>query len=238
MIPMAERDTDTRHGAPIMTTQADLFAILASKPLSQLNEEEMREARQLALSILRADYYADVRNVASSIKDAVESKEVADAEQLSERIHEECDGAARVIYTAQAQEAILLSDNSSAYVDEFGEDGIVKGGDINWSALAFAAFQQDVREQLDAEGIDDSSFDEEEATDDDEAEGDEIEEGDITTSDGRTFYQYGKQWLRIDDIDTHVGNAIKAKMEAEGFYPNVWTISDHGNAIPFDLDAE
>jgi hypothetical protein len=69
-------------------------------------------------------------------------------------------------------------------------------------------------------------------------EEDQIEEGDITTSDGRTFYQYGEQWLRIDDIDTHVGDAIKAKMKAEGFFPNVWTISDHGNAIPFDLDAE
>jgi hypothetical protein len=78
-----------------------------------------------------------------------------------------------------------------------------------------------------------------EATDDDEAE-DEIEEGDITTEDGRTFYQHGELWLTTGTNDTHAeaSRKIRAKMEAESFFPNVWTISDHGNAIPFDLDAE
>jgi hypothetical protein len=156
-----------------MTTQSDLFAALASKPLSQLTSEEMREARQLALSILRADYYSDVRSSAESIKEAIADGEITNEDEFHTRIHEECDGAARVIYTAQAQEAILLSDNADAYVDSFGSEGIVSGDSINWSALAYSAFEADIREQLSADGVDGDSIgqeDEEDAEDEDEAD--------------------------------------------------------------------
>ncbi len=93
----------------------------------------------------------------------------------------------------------------------------------------------------------------------------EPQEGDITTSDHETFYQDGKVVLRMIDGPTgeyweyrdyshadangvrtgarylplgrfaSVEQAIKAYMVATQFWPNVWFISDHGNAHLMDL---
>lgn len=59
-----------------------------------------------------------------------------------ERLHEDCDGAARVIYTHQAKLALCFSDNAEAYEDEFG------GEMPNWSQLAYCAFYRDVQERV------------------------------------------------------------------------------------------
>jgi hypothetical protein len=61
------------------------------------------------------------------------------------------------------------------------------------------------------------------------------DEDDITTSDGLRFYQSGKLWLTVSDPE-EASEAIRAKMDEEGFYPSVWSISDHGNAHPYNLD--
>jgi hypothetical protein len=154
-----------------MTTQETIHDTLKSKPLSELTDSEMREARELAMRILRADYYADVRGTTSSILDAIKDKEVTDRDGLLERIDEECDGSARVIYTSQAIETLLISDNDSAYIDEFGTEGIVEDGSVKWSLLAYCAFHRDVIEQLGAAGVDVNDFDPDadEEADDDEA---------------------------------------------------------------------
>jgi hypothetical protein len=56
------------------------------------------------------------------------------------------------------------------------------------------------------------------------------EAGDITTGNYRKFYQYGKLWLALtEDESDEFGTHVRAKMEAESFFPNVWFISDHGN---------
>ena len=47
---------------------------------------------------------------------------------------------------------LLCSDNHDAYNDAFGE-APVQDGNINWMALAFYAMETDVRQQIDAEGI-------------------------------------------------------------------------------------
>lgn len=92
----------------------------------------------------------------------------------------------------------------------------------------------------------------------------EPEESDITTSDHKHFYQDGKLWLTVteestetvqctecnkidqddqDWCDEHTGkrgismsDQVKAKMESDQFWPNVWFISDHGNAHLMSLD--
>lgn len=58
------------------------------------------------------------------------------------------------------------------------------------------------------------------------------EAGDIGTEDHHTFYQYGKLWLETpSEMDwSQVAIAVRNKMEAENFSPNVYFISDHGNA--------
>ena len=110
--------------------------------------------RDAALRVLRADYWDDVRACAQDIADDA-TRRAKDGETdlrdwLLERVHETCDGHSRVIYTGLAIETLLFSDNESAYVDDFGEDGVCTDGAVNWSALAFAAFERDVMEQLDA----------------------------------------------------------------------------------------
>jgi hypothetical protein len=133
---------------------SELFAALDSKPLSELSESESREARDLAWRILRADYWRDVRSISESIRDAIKDGEVTDSESLSDRIHEECDGHQRVIYTSLNMETLLVSDNADAYADEFGEDGLIKDGSVNWAAMAYCALQADLNKQLEAEGVD------------------------------------------------------------------------------------
>lgn len=59
---------------------------------------------------------------------------------------------------------------------------------------------------------------------DTEPERDEPEEDDITTTDHRRWFQSGKLYFTGDE------EGLKRKMEADHFWPNVWFISDHGNA--------
>lgn len=63
---------------------------------------------------------------------------------------------------------------------------------------------------------------------------DEPDEDAITTSDDKTFYQYGKCVLTVDaDEDRNI--ALLNYMDAERFWPDTWSISDHGNAHRIDL---
>lgn len=57
-------------------------------------------------------------------------------------------------------------------------------------------------------------------------------EGDVTTEDHRQFYRDGDLWLEVPaNVSTSVmWKRIDAKMKREGFFPNVWFVSDHGNA--------
>jgi hypothetical protein len=88
----------------------------------------------------RLSYMADVRLMADHITDLRD--ECDDRDTLWDRIREATDGAGRVIYTHQAKQALVWSDNSDAYWEETGE------AQPNWSALAFYAFQRDVVEHL------------------------------------------------------------------------------------------
>jgi hypothetical protein len=130
------------------------------KPFSELTREEAESIVKDAESVLRAEYYTDIRELATEIKDELKEKLVAGEsgeplrEWLIERVDEAVDGHHRVVYTWQSQKVLLFSDNSSAYSDIFGDEGIVENGDICWSRLAWAAMRADLNEQLEAEGID------------------------------------------------------------------------------------
>lgn len=133
---------------------------LLNKPYSELTREEAESLVKDAESVLRAEYYTDVRELASEIKEELKERLVAGEageplrEWLIERIDEAVDGHHRIIYTWQSQKLLLFSDNASAYADDFGDEGIVENGDICWNRLAWAAMRADLRDQLDAEGID------------------------------------------------------------------------------------
>jgi len=71
----------------------------------------------------------------------------------------------------------------------------------------------------------------------DEPEADEPDEDDLVTSDDRNFYQYGKRVLVVDEEEDR-DDAIRAYMDREQFWPDAWSISDHGNAHRIDLSGK
>jgi hypothetical protein len=105
------------------------------------------------ISALRAEYYSSVRSTAKDIHDDYRKGMFRDRDGLLTRIHEECDGDQWVIYTFRAQIVALVSDNSGAFADQ-GLDGIMRDGEINWSAIAYCAMERDVIEALGAGGED------------------------------------------------------------------------------------
>jgi hypothetical protein len=102
--------------------------------------------------ILRKAYRQDVIGIVSAYADAL-GTDVTDDESADTWMHETIDGSQRVIYTWQAQNCLLWSDNDGQYAEEFGEDGMVEDGVIQWSRLAFSAFRVDVLEELDTYGL-------------------------------------------------------------------------------------
>jgi hypothetical protein len=55
------------------------------------------------------------------------------------------------------------------------------------------------------------------------------QDDDITTEDGNTFYQSGELVVDATDDDSP-WPALEAYMNGQQYWPNVWFVSDHGNA--------
>lgn len=93
--------------------------------------------------------------VADGLRDRVKDGEGGESlrEWLLENVHETCDSSAWIIYTAKAQ-FIVCHRGTEAYTDQFGEEGLTRDGDINWSAIAFMALERDLYEELERQGID------------------------------------------------------------------------------------
>ena len=116
--------------------------------------EEARMTVEDAHRVLRADYWSDVRGLAQDLKDRLERGEFTDRDDFVEALDQDVDGHQRVIYTGQAIESLLYSDNDSAYAEDFGAEGMLEGDSVAWSRLAYAAFRADVVEHLDAIDVD------------------------------------------------------------------------------------
>lgn len=100
------------------------------------------------MSEMQRQYYADIRSIAEGIKEEYDRGDIADRETLLENIHETVDGCERVIYTGQAQEALLVSRNDTAGIDSLGSEGFDWKDGIPWSQLAYFAVEADVIEEL------------------------------------------------------------------------------------------
>lgn len=94
--------------------------------------------------------------------------------------------------------------------------------EINWTELA-ENFWNSYRDE-DAEATDPNMDDEPEGPDKD----------DITTTDHVHFYYHGRIVFEIDENEPHFNKALRGSLAALQFWPNVWFISDHGNAHLID----
>jgi hypothetical protein len=63
------------------------------------------------------------------------------------------------------------------------------------------------------------------------------EGGDYTTNDHVRFFQFRKRVVTVEG-DADWRDAVKAHMDANQFWPNVWLISDHGNSTQLTLEAK
>ena len=117
-----------------------------------------------AVSVIKRSYYADVKDLADSLRKEIDDGEIEDEDDLTERISEDVDGSARVIYTFQNKLGLLASDNEDAYVESHAELP-TDGDSINWAALMAAAMEQDVRDEL---GDFDDLFEDDEDEDDED----------------------------------------------------------------------
>lgn len=108
-------------------------------------------------------------------------------------------------------------------------DGEINGKvyDTTEDAVAACVRRFKVEPILDTDGnndVDHESFE--------GVERDGPQEEDYTTEDHRTFYQVGNHRGPVLEVgeDEDWREKMKEKVEADGFWPNIWFISDHGNA--------
>jgi len=119
--------------------------------------DEHRLAKQRPIDVEEAgrvldrDYMQDVDNAADEIIQRWNDEADGDIHDI---IHEVIDGQQRVIYTHQAQLGLAFSKNASSYIEDFGEEGLIRDGSIHWRALMYAAMDRDVIEALERKGFD------------------------------------------------------------------------------------
>jgi hypothetical protein len=113
-------------------------------------DEQFRDA----ISVLTGQYQREIDAICEDLVSRVVSREITSRDDFDTAIHETIDGHHDVIYTQSAQVVVLVSGNDGAGIENYGADGIVQDGAINWSALAYSAMEADVRDRLPSAGPD------------------------------------------------------------------------------------
>jgi len=145
--------------------------VMPKKPISKMTNQEREEAVRDAVSVIRGDYYTDVKNMAQQIVDR--AGEMFDDDELTQDalmryMDESLDSDDRVFTTSKAIMGLLISNNDHAFYDAFGEAGMVEDGDIQWMDLMREAYRMDVYEELEREHDFDINNPEDEFEEDDE----------------------------------------------------------------------
>ena len=115
-----------------------------------MNTTENQElAVENAHNILSKEYFDDVREMAEEARSLVKSGEIADEEALTEWLDQSVDSSDWIIFTVRNFQVLRYSNNSDAFMDAYGDEGLVKNsGGINWAGMAFCAMVADVRNYL------------------------------------------------------------------------------------------
>lgn len=144
--------------------------LLTLDQLTRVNLLTEKQISNIAEGIAERDYRETVQGIIEDLKRAVKDGEITDRDGAIEWIEQTIDGHHDVIYTSCAQEICRQSSNDGAYFEDFGAEGAITDGGIEWSKLAYCALRADVLEEI---GDLDDLFQE-------EAEPDEPQDDDIT----------------------------------------------------------
>lgn len=127
---------------------ADQVAILASQPDATVTALTDTDITAIADGIASREYHATVAGIVEDLKRATADGEITDRDAAMEWIEQTIDGHHDVIYTACAQEILRQSRNDGAYFDDFGSEGAITDGGIEYSKLAYCALRADVLEAI------------------------------------------------------------------------------------------
>lgn len=97
----------------------------------------------------RNEYERTICDVADEIAAAVraEGRDTADEDCVNTELQSWCD--ALVTYTADCFRILLFSENDQAVMDTIGDPtALVRGGEVNYTLMAYCAVEQDIREYL------------------------------------------------------------------------------------------
>jgi len=103
------------------------------------------EQVDVALRILRADYWTTIRAMAKDIVERVKSGDV-ERDEVSDAVHEDADGSHYVIYTHANYQALLACDGDPT--DEARDMGLENP---TMAQLAYCAVRRDLESQVQAE---------------------------------------------------------------------------------------
>jgi hypothetical protein len=106
------------------------------------------EIRKIGDGIAEREYYETVTGIVDDLKRAIHDGDVTDEDGAIEWLEQTIDGHHDVIYTSCAQDILRHSRNDGAYFDDFGDEGAVSDGGIEWSKLAYCALRADVLERI------------------------------------------------------------------------------------------
>lgn len=102
------------------------------------------------LRLLSDEYERHCKTIGDELMELARSGEFGEdgVEQADTWLHEMIDGDGWVVYTQKAQIVCLVSENYGAYIDEFGSEGAVEDGAVQWNRFAYCAMLADVRDYL------------------------------------------------------------------------------------------
>lgn len=159
-------------------TDDDESAMTLQNLIAEVRHESKKSADDKAgdaETVLRAEYFSHVRGLALEVFQNIANGTLEDRDALESWIHQTLDSDGWVFQTHSAIKVLLFSDNDGAYVENFGSDGLSTDGCINWSAMAFAAMEADLKADLELFNQEDESVfewigDESERDEDDDAD--------------------------------------------------------------------
>lgn len=110
------------------------------------------ELQEFADDVKRRAYFEHVGSVAEEIEQEIRDGDL-DMDEWTDALHERADSDAWVIYTASALDVLRYSENDGYSITEFGAEGIVLDGVVQWSVLAYGALYADVMERVDTDAV-------------------------------------------------------------------------------------
>jgi hypothetical protein len=122
--------------------------------MAHLARQNAEESVDEAVAVIQRDYYKEVNQYADDFIERIKEGEWDNRDDFIDSFNQEIDGAARVIYTWQAQLGLLVSENDDAGIESLGPDGFDWSSGIPWSALMYFAFEADIYEAMDRKDFD------------------------------------------------------------------------------------